>query len=198
MTFSIFDWADAGEKDFTPKPIVLKPDVNVKQQLSNGDFPKCEVYRPGFETHDPLGLVEIADNLPSPGYAMSRDVAEQRAEVDNLNIIDADNFTLQLDFDTETQYAHFLKDGLPTLLQFVEVKRVERTISKSGNRHIYVSLYQPLNAPTRIALQAALGSDPKRELLNVLANINDHTNGVLLFETDDPKPYIIYSTDGSK
>jgi hypothetical protein len=37
--------------------------------------------------------------------------------------------------------------------------------SRSGNRHVVLTLTRPLPVPVRIGLQAALGSDPKREAL---------------------------------
>lgn len=43
------------------------------------------------------------------------------------------------------------------------------TTSKSGiNKHCYIKLNQPLSHDRRVALQALLGSDPKRETLTVL------------------------------
>lgn len=40
------------------------------------------------------------------------------------------------------------------------------TVSKSGNRHVYVRLSEPLPQVDRVLLQGALGGDPRRALLD--------------------------------
>lgn len=50
------------------------------------------------------------------------------------------------------------------------VIETKRTVSKSGNAHVYLTLpkWAALDPMTRIALQACLGSDRKRELYSIL------------------------------
>lgn len=43
-----------------------------------------------------------------------------------------------------------------------------RTVSKSGNTHIYIRLTQAVDENTRVMFQTALGSDPVREILNCI------------------------------
>jgi hypothetical protein len=52
---------------------------------------------------------------------------------------------------------------------------VQYTTSKSGNLHAYVTVPEldPLTMPERIAMQAALGSDPLREMIA----LNHHRGG---------------------
>lgn len=54
-----------------------------------------------------------------------------------------------------------------------------KTKSPGGNTHIYIRLEKPMNMQDRVALQAALGSDPLKEGLSVLGHIT------CLFETPD-------------
>lgn len=50
------------------------------------------------------------------------------------------------------------------------VKLVKQTVSSGGNTHIYATIpsFKKLDPVMRIALQACLGSDRKRELLSLL------------------------------
>jgi hypothetical protein len=57
------------------------------------------------------------------------------------------------------------------------------TKSKSGNTHVYVTLPEPLPVFERIALQAILGSDAKREMLNFIrAKRGDSGEPILMYE----------------
>ena len=74
---------------------------------------------------------------------------------------------LQLDLDSMEQYTkavslitHFKSHlGIPSVFW---------TESKSGNRHIYIHLNDPMPREDRIAWQGFLGSDRVREALNYL------------------------------
>lgn len=74
---------------------------------------------------------------------------------------------LQLDIDYESQYNIYRKliwilereyGNCPTVV----------TVSKNGGLHIYITLPFEVNDYERIAYQAALGSDPVRELLSLV------------------------------
>lgn len=43
----------------------------------------------------------------------------------------------------------------------------KETISRNGRAHIYIQFPRPLSDAERIALQASMGSDRKRELLSL-------------------------------
>lgn len=57
------------------------------------------------------------------------------------------------------------------------------TTSKSGNRHAYIKCSNPVGDMQRVALQAALGSDPVKEALSVLRLNLESTAANVLFET---------------
>lgn len=78
---------------------------------------------------------------------------------------------LQVDIDNELHYAVFQR-ALVSLRRNSEVFGTwvfDEKPSRSGlpRRHITVTLPFPVSAWQRIAMQAALGSDPLRELLSV-------------------------------
>ncbi len=70
---------------------------------------------------------------------------------------------------------------------------VRYTTSKSGNRHAYVTLkgFPDLTPMARIALQAVLGSDPKRELLSILHVLRqDGIPPTVLYEVPEKRQYL--------
>jgi hypothetical protein len=80
---------------------------------------------------------------------------------------------LQLDIDDEPSYVvlqqmmKVLEDnGLP-------VNITRETVSAGGNKHVYLDFFgvTELDVMSRIALQACLGSDRKRELLSALRSL---------------------------
>ena len=71
---------------------------------------------------------------------------------------------LQVDIDARMLPPQF-DECLQIIAQFNKVVNVSYTTSKSGNLHVYVELEKNVSDHARIALQACLGSDPKREAL---------------------------------
>jgi len=59
------------------------------------------------------------------------------------------------------------RDVLARLLEFVVVISWEAWRSTSGNTHIMLTLSHEFTPHERVAMQAMLGSDPMRELLNL-------------------------------
>lgn len=79
---------------------------------------------------------------------------------------------LTLDYDTSrySPDAHPClppKDLMNILEQELGAVESERWISKNGGLHVVISCDRTLSPATRVALQAALGSDPKREILAI-------------------------------
>lgn len=69
-------------------------------------------------------------------------------------------------------------------MPFFDLDNVLYTTSRNGNIHVYVRTIARLDDASRIALQAALGSDPKREMLGVFKCLLVHCDCVsVLFET---------------
>ena len=78
---------------------------------------------------------------------------------------------LFIDIDDAGAHLAYL-DGLEALSRNgVKVEEIKRTVSPGGNTHIYLRVpaeFGALTPETRIAFQAALGSDRVRELLSLL------------------------------
>lgn len=143
--------------------------------------------------YDPHGVLTTL--VPPKEYALDRKVAELKAKALGLTVVDADEYTLQLDFDSEEQFDLFLSIRLPSLVEFIPVSRVWWTESKNGNKHVFVRLVTAMDALQRIALQATLGSDPTREFL-CLMNELAGTPKILLFEKPDAVEIVLYASDG--
>ena len=77
---------------------------------------------------------------------------------------------IQLDIDDDESLAHYAAMVKVLESSGVYVYEKSRTVSRGGNWHIVVTLSTGgvLSDYARIALQAALGSDRKRELLSAM------------------------------
>lgn len=77
---------------------------------------------------------------------------------------ESDEIQLDLDegMDIHGGCMDILRENSLTVLGTVE------TVSKGGNRHVYIKVDFPLAVITQIAFAAALGSDPVREMLAAL------------------------------
>lgn len=96
-----------------------------------------------------------------------------QAEADGMVVRHANPKTLLMDLDDEAAIERFRR-LMPKLDEMFGAKVTEEYESRSGagHLHVVVELDEPFDAAFRIALQAALGSDPVRELLSLrrLAN----------------------------
>lgn len=116
----------------------------------------------------------------SPKYAY-----EKAAEL-KLNVVESSDKVLFIDLDSAEAETHFkaqllvLQENCPKI-----VKDYIYTTSKGGNTHVYMRLTKSLSLTHRIGLQAALGSDPKREILSFAAAFNNEPTVSVLFETND-------------
>lgn len=94
-----------------------------------------------------------------------------------------DELQLDIDAPSDMDIVASMLDVLERNDISVEIKK--QTRSKSGNAHLYVRIDWPsgLDPVTRIALQACLGSDRKRELLSLLRHVfKTQTPPTVLFE----------------
>jgi hypothetical protein len=93
------------------------------------------------------------------------------ARKNGLDIVLPDPDQLFLDIDDADGEAQ-LAGMLDVLTDLLDVGVEKRTTSAGGNHHVYLRVGLPfaaaLDPVTRIALQACLGSDRKRELLSLL------------------------------
>lgn len=117
---------------------------------------------------------------------------EKAAEL-NLDVVVPDDYTLQLDYDNGVperfeELIHLINcnfgvsEGQFNEGILTQGFNIKQTTSKSGNKHIYVRLEKPITATERLVFQAALGSDPKREILSLARLKRGEPNPTLLFE----------------
>lgn len=106
------------------------------------------------------------------GYDMNeaREAYMLRVELEGKTVVlPADN-QLQIDIDSEEHYVAFLRSAEVVLRNWSDACEIEieEHPSTSGlpRRHITLTLPFAVESWQRIALQAALGSDPVRELLS--------------------------------
>lgn len=118
-------------------------------------------------------------------------VLAEREAADGIkrSVIPANDFVLQLDFDSKEAWDRFMDPEnkvMKVLRSVALVRDIITTRSAGGGRHVYISLNKPVVSFVRIALQAALGSDPTREALCILQEIGQLPKqpcNICLFET---------------
>lgn len=96
------------------------------------------------------------------------EVPETDARRLGLDVVYPEKDQLLLDIDSDAD-ATWMEQMLDVLRENgAEVSVEKTTTSKSGNLHVYIRMGRDLTPIERVALQACLGSDRKRELLSVL------------------------------
>lgn len=111
--------------------------------------------------------------------------SEQMFEIaakNNLDVIIADDWTLQIDIDSEEDFKEY-NNRRDLVLRAIPLKE-KITVSFSGlpHRHITLTSLFRMDIWKRIALQAVLGSHPSRELFNTFrVLIEDHVP-IVFFE----------------
>jgi len=114
----------------------------------------------------------------------ARSVAEIEAR-GNV-VVRSDDRTLQLDLDSPEDLQKACK-LIHQLHRNIFFEKITRTISKSGNSHIYIELAKPMERIERIAWQACLGSDRVREALNLLWVLSGYEEECFLEELPGAK-----------
>jgi hypothetical protein len=123
--------------------------------------------------------------------ALNQDFRSLEADAKRVGcfvVVPADN-ELLLDIDTDEQpilpfsvIDTLMKNG-------VHITSRLETVSRNGRRHVYLRLDTTLPVESRVALQALLGSDPKRETISVLRcramATNEDVLPTVLFETNE-------------
>lgn len=119
----------------------------------------------------------------------SRDEAIAEAKANGLEVIYTEPNKLLIDLDDEDAQARFqnMIDMLDDVYGFIHVETWQSKSRKPEKQHVVITMSRELSLPERIALQAIMGSDPRRELLS-LARHEDVDNPVVLFK---PKPLMI-------
>lgn len=112
--------------------------------------------------------------------------ATKRAAVDGLHVFIPGPRNITLDFDTNEDYLTYVNERLPFFKRFFEVVDSHVTASKSGGgrKHVFLTLNRGLSEPQRIAAQAILNSDWRRELYSLARNEKEPFDGesIRMFE----------------
>lgn len=112
-------------------------------------------------------LQDELEPLPEEFYSVSSDTAYTKAKQEGWEVVLPKKNELFLDFDNATDYiAH--RRLLVIVQEFYAVTVVRDTPSpsgKPGHHHVVLKMHEDITETERVLLQAALGSDRKRELL---------------------------------
>ncbi len=115
-----------------------------------------------------------ASSSTGPDYSSLSPEALQGAVADakasGFDVIVSTPSTLLLDLDSPEALAQYNR-VLPVVKEHFGPLTEEVWRSKSGNTHVRLTLTFSLDAPWRAALSAALGSDGKREALNLVTQL---------------------------
>lgn len=117
-------------------------------------------------------------------YTRSGGESVQYARKMNWIATPADDNELQLDIDTPEQEEQYRRMR-PHVEDVYPITDVIETPSKSGNTHVRIYTAYPLSVEERIALQAILGSDPKKELCSLRRWLKEDPIPILLFEKEE-------------
>lgn len=116
----------------------------------------------------------------------------------------ADDKTIQLDFDSKEVPEDFHSNLGWYMGQLKMNWRYEERKSRNGNVHVILHLDEPLPPMERILIQALMGSDLRRELLNY-TRLKTGNEGALvcLFkpkfkQLTDGSPLVLYTLDGER
>jgi hypothetical protein len=98
-------------------------------------------------------------------------------------VVKADEFTLQIDIDSEEDFERW-KQGSEIILNSLDYRDIHIRPSSSGlpHRHITISLYESADVWKRIALQMCLGSHITREALNSYRVLLNSECPIVFFE----------------
>jgi hypothetical protein len=111
-------------------------------------------------------------------HQISSETAYREAADDNLEVVLPEPYDLLIDIDNDEDMKRFDR-GMDVMIKHFNAQVIKSTPSRSGlpKRHLIVRLDRPVSNAERIALQAALGSDPVREIL-----------GIVRVQHNDPHP----------
>ena len=106
------------------------------------------------------------------------------AAENNLDVVLPDNNQLLLDIDNDYDRGVFEqnRDIIDTFYGILSTSEGPSRSGKSGKRHIIVTLRTPVSPLERIALQAILGSDRRREAHSIRRLAQSDPNVTLFFE----------------
>lgn len=118
-------------------------------------------------------------------YDWNIDNAVDNAEASGFTVIQSETGILLLDLDDTESKRHYDRT-IKTIAEYFGIMELERWRSKSGEGwHIKLACSSGLDFIHRVALQACLGSDRKREGLALMMHKDGLVNPSWLFK---PKP----------
>ena len=123
-------------------------------------------------------MIESEYDFCTPG---AFEEAKHEARNKGFHVVECDDYTLLLDLDDEESKKQYSK-MLPFFINLLGAKEYQRWDSKSGNLHVIVRLPKAFPLSERLAFQAILGSDPKRELFSMIGAVNGIQNPSILFK----------------
>lgn len=145
---------------------------------------------------NPVSVIEFLGELlpefkePEEDYDFNevREIYIARMESEGFRIALPEDNELQIDIDNGLHFAAFLRglDSVCRNVPRVDLWTIEMHPSKSGQpqrKHVTIKLPVAVSPWQRIALQAALGSDPMRELLSALRLMRGDSYPTLFVET---------------
>ena len=110
--------------------------------------------------------------------------ARQEAEENGWKVVVAKDNQLFLDLDTAEDISRFLRMWESFQKLFPEAKITKQGSSKSGvGRHIYIQLSADVPPLLQIAMQAALGSDGRKEMCSIVRVLKQDPEPILFFES---------------
>lgn len=124
--------------------------------------------------------------VQNPEYleSLESQKAIEQAKENGWMVVVPEPDELLIDIDNPSQYTEYC-NRMTDFQRFFEVKNIEIKPSKSGlpgKLHITVKLDKPVVPLERIALQAILGSDSKREFLSYVRLQNGDSVPTLFLE----------------
>lgn len=123
-----------------------------------------EIIDPRFNTRDWKTHLKIKEAMKTRPIEPAPDKAARLG----LDLVRPADDELFIDLDSSEMVAEFL-EKLRFFRDLYEVTSVQWTRSKGGNWHAYVRVRDVIFDRTeRVALQAALGSDPAREMIAIM------------------------------
>jgi hypothetical protein len=130
---------------------------------------------------------------------MSLEDIQKQAERHNCEVLIARANELQFDLDSPEAIERFEAFyGLKLSSRFSgTLLPREEWASKSGNRHVVVTLPMDFDVPERIAMQTAGGSDFGREFAALCCHWDGSPHPVLLFKPCPPKPAAVSDSKGA-
>ena len=110
----------------------------------------------------------------------------QKIEGEGKRVVVPDDYTLQLDIDTEEEWERFKENSLLFFrILPIENTKIEFSFSGLPHRHITIRCKEPMTIWQRVALQMALGSHLSREVLNAYRVLVKVDWPILFFEKEE-------------